>query len=298
MSCKSRIIAFSVSLTIIGGQTCESQQGRLPSAVQVPRQAYQLSPRQLTFSNRFNLGPTFGERARVEFKVREAGRIHLQASWSGSARRLALILNGPGQEGYYARQDATSPLVIDLSVGEEILRRGDEWAVSIVNFGRGTAYGVVEGTYPAPVTTVNRGSPVTQGGLRVLAQPPSQAPAEPSRTILENGTVELRYPNGIIRRFFPSCGTETIYPDGRTMRITCVGVQKNELPPLPSQLTDGELDGWVNELSERLLDTIKMLVNEAAVDHFLRVEEGKVLVEKIDMRSRCIEQLLTPDPSQ
>ncbi len=51
-----------------------------------------------------------------------AGAITAEATWSGGAS-LALILNGPGQTGYFAREDGTSPLVLRFRLTPELLRR-------------------------------------------------------------------------------------------------------------------------------------------------------------------------------
>lgn len=103
-----------------------------------------------TVNKTFSLGPGFGDRVVFEFEVRETGTITVRATWIGTAADLALILNGPGQEGYYQRVDGHSPLVVTQEVTQAILRRGPKWKASIVNFGRrGAAAGTMVINYPS-----------------------------------------------------------------------------------------------------------------------------------------------------
>ena len=44
------------------------------------------------------------------------GNIQASATWEGTADALALILNGPGQVGYFARVDGAKPLVLRYSI--------------------------------------------------------------------------------------------------------------------------------------------------------------------------------------
>ncbi len=77
------------------------------------------------------------------------GQIRVRATWSGTAANLALIINGPGQVGYYARKDGASPLEVVYNVTEDDLKAGNEWRVSVVNFGSGRADGTLTFTYPS-----------------------------------------------------------------------------------------------------------------------------------------------------
>ncbi len=86
----------------------------------------------------------------VEFEVTTPGKIEVKAEWSGTAQTLALILNGPGQDRYYSRQDGGSPLSLTFEVTSRFLSLGKEWKLSVVNFNsRTTAQGRVQITYPA-----------------------------------------------------------------------------------------------------------------------------------------------------
>ncbi len=78
-----------------------------------------------------------------------AGTISVSATWSGSQSSLALIINGPGQTGYYARQDGGSGIATSYAVSSADFSSGDTWQVSIVSFGSGTAQGTVVISYPS-----------------------------------------------------------------------------------------------------------------------------------------------------
>jgi hypothetical protein len=88
-------------------------------------------------------------REMVEFEVTNTGTIEAKAEWAGKAKTLALILNGPGQVQYYAREDGKSPLTLSYEVPQNILSLGKKWKISVVNFKSGTiAQGKVQVTYP------------------------------------------------------------------------------------------------------------------------------------------------------
>ncbi len=92
------------------------------------------------------------------------GVIRAEATWSGTQTNLALIINGPGQVGYYARSDGPSGTSVSYNVTAADLAAGRTWVVSIVSFGAGNADGTVEITYPSGSTT----SPFRE---RFIAQP-------------------------------------------------------------------------------------------------------------------------------
>ena len=95
-----------------------------------------------------DIGPAFGHRNVFGFMVTRPGTIHIKLSWKG-AENLALILNGPGQVGFYDRKDGRSPLSIVYKVTPEILRRGRKWKASAINFSkRGSASGNITIKHP------------------------------------------------------------------------------------------------------------------------------------------------------
>ncbi len=237
----------------------------------------------------FRVDTARGDRTVAEVTVLRPGRIRVQVIWSGSARSLALILNGPGQTGYYARRDGSSPLVVEFDVGQAHMRRGRDWKVAIVNFGGGTASGHLLIEYPGRQPVVLR---------PVEPRPPAEAAApqspEPVRTFLEDGTVETRYPNGTIRRQrVGSCGYTIIRPDGTRSMVQCEQVQREEIPDLPADLlARDDLDAVLNAVATNLLDDIKGAVNdEAAVNNYLTLEEGKNLQDRIFLRLEALSLL-------
>jgi hypothetical protein len=106
-----------------------------------------------TESRAFTLGGQSGTRQEFEFTVRAEGAIRVEARWTGSAARLTVILNGPGQTGYYQRREGGSPVAVTQDVTPEILGRGPGWKVTVVNFGQsGSAQGTLTITYPDAFT--------------------------------------------------------------------------------------------------------------------------------------------------
>ncbi len=94
------------------------------------------------------IGSEFGARAVYPIRVTCPGTISAVAYWSGTARNMALILNGPGQTGYFEREDGPSPLEVQHEVTKTNLDAGALWRVSLVNFNGGTAEGEIKITYP------------------------------------------------------------------------------------------------------------------------------------------------------
>ena len=82
------------------------------------------------------------------FTVNSAGTITASAVWTGTTNTLALILNGPGQVGYYARNDGISPNTISYNVTSADINKGSLWQISVINFYNGDASGIVTIEYP------------------------------------------------------------------------------------------------------------------------------------------------------
>lgn len=102
----------------------------------------------------FSIGGQAGDRQEFSFRVPAAGTVRVEARWTGSPAKLTLILNGPGRTGYYQRLDDRSPLVVVQDVTAEILEKGNEWKVSVVDFGKsGSARGTVTISYPEEFQT-------------------------------------------------------------------------------------------------------------------------------------------------
>ena len=97
---------------------------------------------------KFSVSSTFGDRDVFYSTVDSVGIISAEATWTGGASNLALILNGPGQVGYFSREDGPSPLSLSYTVTSADLSKGTDWTISIVNFGEGSAAGTVRIKYP------------------------------------------------------------------------------------------------------------------------------------------------------
>lgn len=101
----------------------------------------------------------------VELTLASPGRIKATADWSGTAGRLALILNGPGMAQYYARRDGRSPLVLEFEVTQELLAKGAAWRLSVANFEAGSsAQGTVKVELPAGGTATAQTQPQAAAG--------------------------------------------------------------------------------------------------------------------------------------
>ncbi|HYU10562.1 MAG TPA: hypothetical protein VEK77_14390 [Gemmatimonadales bacterium] len=96
----------------------------------------------------FALTAEMGNRLEVDIRPAAAGKISVDATWNEPVA-LALILNGPGQTGYFARQDGRSPLHLEFDLSAELLAKGEGWRVSVVDFSGSPANGTVRVNYPA-----------------------------------------------------------------------------------------------------------------------------------------------------
>ena len=88
-------------------------------------------------------------RENVELTIPAAGVLQVRAEWTGTAAKLALILNGPGLTQAYARRDGPSPLNLSFTITPELLSKGAAWRVSIADFQpNSTAKGSILVTLP------------------------------------------------------------------------------------------------------------------------------------------------------
>jgi hypothetical protein len=127
-----------------------------------------------------------------QLKIKRPGGIIVMALWSGSANNLAIILNGPGQEGYFARKDGNTPLLLTYTVTPANLKFGTDWTISIVNFERTEAIGQVKIFYPesntpyeGTFTISNVGvDPFTNSNVRTIDL---TDPAQPDHSVARPG---------------------------------------------------------------------------------------------------------------
>jgi hypothetical protein len=105
-----------------------------------------VTPAAQTWSHPFKVTPN---RTVYYLRLLAPGEILVQAEWTGAQSDLALIINGPGKTGYYARQDGTSPLQVAYTVTAADLGTGADWRVTVASFGSERADGTVRITYPS-----------------------------------------------------------------------------------------------------------------------------------------------------
>lgn len=84
----------------------------------------------------------------ASFTITKPGTIRADAIWTGTTGTLALILNGPGQVGYYARTDGPSPLSLSYDVTSADISKGPEWMIHVINFYSGDANGTLVFSFP------------------------------------------------------------------------------------------------------------------------------------------------------
>ena len=80
------------------------------------------------------------------FTVYRPGPINATASWTGNAKDLELVLEGPGNYGLHA--PGPSPRGLSHVVTGEDLIKGYTWKISIINDGGGGATGTINYAYP------------------------------------------------------------------------------------------------------------------------------------------------------
>jgi hypothetical protein len=282
---------------------------------------------------RFRLGGVPRNTAEYAFRVTRLGRVEVQAAWKGTARELELALKGPQGAARYPVRRGRTPLTVAFDVSPALLDAGDSWTVSIANpNGRGGAIGTLSVSYPVRSRTTDeldrrkvaermilerhelalRGvqeQPAADGvldGAHIELTLPDgtvkrfTATGEEGveRSILEDGTVEIRLADGTVKLYHRGGGFTIVYPDGRVCqsKILCLQAQPATPPDLPSDLSDDELNAWLEDHSASLLRTISDLVSgdEESVNYYLEVEEGKTLYEKVNLRAECIGTLVTP----
>lgn len=148
---------------------------------------------------------------------------------------------------------------------------------------------------------VRRGSVVGWASERFLAEeggPAESPPAEtlpPSdeasatRTVLADGTLELRFSNGSKRRRLPDGGMEIVRPDGTTSKFQFLQAPGADLPPLPS-----EYSGWGDRLNSDLLSILTNILTPDELIAYKQTEEGKSFYELTNWRLLSIQFLTAP----
>jgi hypothetical protein len=234
-----------------------------------------------------------GNRQVIPLQVRRPGRVRVQIVWSGGADRLVATLNARGRNEPLARSEGGSPLVLEAELTEMQARSGDQWLLSLVAPGvGGTARGFIltESSATRPFGVRDRLVDPRTIGVGV-----APAASDTVTTILADGTVEVRYPNGrIMRRGIGAGCWDVIDPNQPPQRYCAAGVIRAKLADLPAGLlSQSLLNTWLQDLSPHLLDAIRTILrNEEAYETYLGFEGTRSLPEQIDLRLRLLNQLL------
>lgn len=69
------------------------------------------------------------------FAIKKPGSIEATLTWTSTDCPLSLILNGPGQVGYFAREDGASPLSLEFVVTEQQFAKEGDWSITTACFG-------------------------------------------------------------------------------------------------------------------------------------------------------------------
>jgi hypothetical protein len=130
--------------------------------------------------------------------------------------------------------------------------------------------------------------------LEVLGPPDEAGQAGAiDRRVLPDGSVELHYPDGTIRRRF--AGGETITrPDGTSSTML---FQNAQPPTPPTAPPDPAHANWLDAENERLLGIIGTLVghDEQSIQNYLEREgAGRTVYERIEARTQAVGWLVSP----
>jgi hypothetical protein len=99
------------------------------------------------FGESFVVKPNYGRVVHV-LRLSSPGLVEGRATWSGTPSNLAMLINGPGQVGYYARRDGGSPLSVSYLVTRGDMMAGDLWRLSLTSFHDADASGQIQAFYP------------------------------------------------------------------------------------------------------------------------------------------------------
>jgi hypothetical protein len=283
----------------------------------------------LVLECRFELGSGESERLNYDMSVARAGIYRVQAAWAGASGPLGLVVTRQAPESTLGRTSGASPLTLEIEVPEDDARKGVPIRVSVwplQNRGAAAGWVLAERTSAAravaePATdprlraraSANAGRAVAVAPPGVAVAPISTGTATPTpcvppssgataaeqdtvRTILADGRIETRYPDGRIVRMAIEGGCyEVIWPN-QPPRVFCYhsNVIRTQLADLPPELlADSELGVWLEDLGPHLLDAIQAIISDpSGFENYTTFEGTKPLAERIDLRLRLLNTLL------
>jgi len=254
-----------------GRQVIEARPARVASAMIVARPS-------LAVTFPFDIDPRPGDRRTIELYLDRPGQLEITATWP-STINLAVILNGPGQTGYYARRNGGSPQTISFTVNRELIEAGGSWSVSLVNFsGAGPATrGSLSISLPAGESETPSGNvnPADYVGLFRAFR---------DRKILTDGAIQMMDPDGRTIRLIPGINDiHVIRPD--TTDTTTIVLYSTQVPvadppakpgnlssPIDFQNWLDELYAWLESINFRMLLSISAAFDEGEIDNVLNIE--------------------------
>jgi hypothetical protein len=146
----------------------------------------------------------------------------------------------------------------------------------------------------APLAQLELALPPQNLASQVLTAPDEAGQAGAvERRILPDGSVELHYPDGTVRKLFG--GGETITrPDGTSSTMLYQNAQPATPPTAPP---DSAHANWLAAKNERLLDIMRTLVghDEPSIQNYLEREGAdRTVYEQIDARMQAVGWLVRP----
>jgi Bacterial SH3 domain len=141
---------------------------------------------------------------------------------------------------------------------------------------------------------VSRGSVIGWANMRFLApdtepEAPAATMPEPTRTVLPDGTLELRFVDGTRRHMLPDGQLEVVHPDGSKSKFAFVQTPGADLPPLPS-----EFSGWATRVNDDLLGILTNILTPDEFTAYKQTEAGKDFYGVLSWRLRSIQFLTAP----
>jgi len=125
----------------------------------------------------------------------------------------------------------------------------------------------------------------------VAVQPHADNCLGAKRRILADGTIEMRYSNGLVRRLHPDGTVEEDWPPGlQEFPVIPIQTPAAELPQPPGGIAE-----WGRELDNRLFRTIKNLLTRKELSEYLQMEEDLEFYDKVELRLKAIELLTRPE---
>jgi hypothetical protein len=213
--------------------------------------------------------------------------------------RFILVLIGVGAAlvlgGERARADDTYRVVDVVSPDVLNVRAGPSTSFPVIGTLEPDSGGIhIIGDCRDRWCPVQRGSVMGWASAKFLAveDEPTQPPAaetNATRTVLPDGTLELRFANGTKRRRLPDGGLEVVRPDGTTSKFAFLQAPGADLPPLPTEYAD-----WGTRLNSDLLSILNNILTPDEMTAYKQTEEGKSFYELTNWRLLSIQFLTAP----